>query len=284
MTLADIRSPDAPSPGFAVQAVALDLDGTCLDDRQRLHPRVRRCVRGVSMRLPVVVATGRMYRSAWPWTTELGTSAPMVCYQGAWVREHTADGEVGAALYERELAPQPSLRALQLSRENGWHINAYQDDELLCDQDRPEARLYSTIANVPIRFVDDLEPILRRGSTKLACVITDVDEVRRSIETLQRELNGTARVTRSLPQFVEIVDPLVSKATAVDVALKQLGTSLANAVAIGDAPNDIEMLSAAGFAVAVREAPEDVLAHADATCEAPERAGVADALQALSLC
>ncbi len=234
--------------------------------------------------MPVVVATGRMYKSALPWAIELCITAPLVCYQGAVVREIAAEGSIGGLLFACELRPEPALRALQIAREHGWHFNAYQDDELLCDQDRPEAHLYARIAGVPITFVPDLQPLLHRGSTKAVCVIEDRVEMERCVETLREGLGDSARVTWSLPVFVEVVNPAVSKAVAVDLALARFGTSLAETAAIGDAPNDIQMLEEAGFAVAVRGAPESVVEHADAVCELPEHGGVADVLGALGLC
>ena len=59
--------------------------------------------------------------------------------------------------------------------------------------------------------------------------------------------------------------------------------TLAEAVAVGDAPNDIELLAGAGYAVAVASSRPEVLAVADAVCAAPEDGGVADVLEALGL-
>ena len=125
---------------------------------------------------------------------------------------------------------------------------------------------------------------MRRGSTKGVCVIEDDEEKQRCVATMQGALGPAARVTWSLPMFVEIVNPAVSKARAVDVALERFDASLERSLAIGDAPNDIEMLDAAGFAVAVSSAHESVLRRADATCAGPEDAGVAECLEALGLC
>jgi Cof subfamily protein (haloacid dehalogenase superfamily) len=266
------------------RALVIDLDGTTIDYRQQLLPRVRDAVRATAGRLPVIVATGRMYRSALPWALELGIDQPLVCYQGAMVRGMPGDGGVGGEhIYERELRPEPALRALHLARREGWHFQAYQDDELLCDQDRPEAYLYSSISGVPFRLVDDLEPLLARGTTKAACVIDDPIEVDRASALMTSELMGVARVTRSNPEFVEILDPDVSKAAACEIVCARFGCTLADAIAIGDAPNDVEMLDAAGFAVAVANARPEVLAAADATCARPEDGGVADVIEALGL-
>ena len=61
------------------------------------------------------------------------------------------------------------------------------------------------------------------------------------------------------------------------------GSSLADAVAIGDAPNDVELLRAAGYAVAVASSRPEVIAAADVTCAPPEEGGVADVLAELGL-
>ena len=282
-TPADIRTASA-RPAFAPRALVIDLDGTTIDYRQELLPRVRDAVRATARRMPVIIATGRMYRSALPWALALGADQPLVCYQGAMVRGMPGnDGADGEHLYERELRPEPALRALHLARREGWHFQAYQDDELLCDQDRPEAQLYSSISGVQFRLVDDLEPLLARGTTKAALVIDDPVEVDRASALMTTELAGVARVTRSNPEFVEILDPEVSKAAACEIVCARFGCKLADIVAIGDAPNDVELLEAAGFAVAVASSRPEVLAAANATCGRPEDGGVADVIEALGL-
>src|SRR5579859_7412290 len=166
-----------PSPltgGFTPRVVVLDLDGTTIDYAQRLHPRIRDAVRAAATRMPVIVATGRMYRSALPWADELGVHEPLVCYQGAMVRETPLQGgSPGRTIFEQPLGAGPARRVLHIAREQDWHFQAYQDDELLCEHDRPEARLYAQISGVDFRLVPDLDPLLARGTTKAACVIED---------------------------------------------------------------------------------------------------------------
>ena len=111
--------PDSePARGaFVPRIVVLDLDGTTIDYRQRLHPRIRKAVRSVATRLPVIVATGRMYRSALPWASELGTHEPLVCYQGALVREAPRpDGSPGLTIFEQPLEAAAARRALAVAR------------------------------------------------------------------------------------------------------------------------------------------------------------------------
>ena len=75
----------------------------------------------------------------------------------------------------------------------------------------------------------------------------------------------------------------MSKATACEIVCERLGCSLADTLAIGDAPNDVEMLDAAGYAVAISSSRPEVLGVADATCAPPQDAGVADVLEVFGL-
>lgn len=282
----------APLPAHRPRLVLLDLDGTCLDLRdQSLHPRTRDAV-GAAVRggAIVVIASGRMYRSALPWARELQLTAPLVCYQGAVVRAMPREGDplvdgvpLGELLFEDAVHPDVALHALQVARDGGWHRQAYQDEQLLCEQDRPEAHLYARIAGVPITFVDDLAPRLRRGTTKFVCVVDDPHGVETCERAMHGALDGVARVKRSLPPFVEITDPQAGKGNALRRLCERLGVDLRDSVAVGDAPNDADMLAVAGYAVAVEGAPDELLRVADAVCGPPADAGVAQVLERLGL-
>jgi Cof subfamily protein (haloacid dehalogenase superfamily) len=272
-------------PTFTPRALLLDLDGTVLDAQVRLHPGTRDAIRAVAARIPVVIATGRMYRSALPWARELGIIAPLVCYQGALVRElPRADGSSGEVLLEKGVTPSAALRALHVCREHHWYFQAYADDDILCDEDTPEGELYTRISGVERTMVDDLEPIVRSGgSTKGVAVVTDRDEAARCRAVLAEALGDAARVTPSRPEFIEVVSPDVSKAAACALVCERSGVAMDQTIAFGDGANDIEMLDAAGFAVAVSGATDEVLAHADATCAPPEDDGVGTALRVLNI-
>jgi Cof subfamily protein (haloacid dehalogenase superfamily) len=285
VTPADIGAPGAPRPGFTPRALVIDLDGTTISKGAFLHPRTQAAVRAAAARHPVIVATGRMYVSALPWVRQLQVTEPLVCYEGAVVRTLLTSGDgLGDVLLERPLRSAPAVRALHVARLNDWHFHVYEDEVLLAERERPELHMYTAVAGVDYRIVPDLEPVLARGTPKAVCVIEDAGEVHRCMEAMRAELSGTARVTQSREQYVEIVDPDANKASACELVCRRLGVTLADAVAIGDAPNDVELLDAAGFAIVVASGRHpDVLAHADATCAPPTEGGVADVIDALRL-
>jgi Cof subfamily protein (haloacid dehalogenase superfamily) len=268
---------------FTPRLVVLDIDGTLIDSDLTLHPRTRTAVRAAAARLPVILATGRMYRSALPWARELHVGEPLVCYQGALVREQPHGGDPGAVLFEEELSREAATAAIDIARAHGWHRQAYADDQLFCEEDRPEAHLYARIAQVPINFIADLATVVTNGCIKVVCVSEDPATVDACVAAMAEGLGDLVRVTRSLAWFVEVVSPRINKALAVERVCARLGLTLGEAVAVGDAPNDSEMLAAAGCGVAVHSARPEVLAVADAVCADPGEAGVADVLEHFGL-
>ena len=285
MTPPDIRAADAPRPDFQPRALVLDLDGTSISQGKFLHPRTEAAVRAAAARLPVIVATGRQYLSALPWAQRMGVTQPLVCFEGAVIRTVADESRpLGTLLFERPLGAEPGVRALHVARENNWFMHAYDVEQLVSERDSPELHFYTDIAGVSYRLVPDLEPILRTGSAKAVCVVTDLDEAERCLQTMRRKLGAQAHVTQSLRQYIEVVDPGVSKSAACAIVCERLGVTLRDVIAIGDAPNDVDLLDAAGFAVVADSGryPE-VVARADATCAPPTEGGVADVLETLGL-
>ena len=287
---ADVLAAGAPRPVRPPRLVAIDVDGTLIDREQRLHPRTRDAVLAAGASAHVVLATGRMYRSVLPWALRLGIRAPLICYQGALVRALPSEGSPvvdgvprGEVVAEDAVDPPSAMRALEVARAGDWHIQAYRDDVLYCEQDRPEAHLYAHIAGVGFTLVEDLAPIMEAGSTKVVCVVADPEGAQRCEDALRSALGGGARVVRSLPEFVEITSPRAGKGRGLRVVCEALGVALEDVAAIGDAPNDVDMLDTAGFAVCVRSAGAGVVAVCDAVCAPPEEDGVADTLEALGL-
>jgi Cof subfamily protein (haloacid dehalogenase superfamily) len=286
-----LDDPGAPRPSGPVQLVALDLDGTTIDFEQRLHPHTRAAVRATVERgVPVVAATGRMYRSALPWTVELGLRAPLICYQGAMVRalpEPDAplhDGvPQGRLLAEDALSGDVCARAVDVARAGGWHVQGYRDDRLLFEHTGPEADFYMRIGQVDSELVEDLAAALTHGSTKIVCVVLEEASAAACEATMRGQLGASARVVRSMREFVEITNPVAGKGRALRRVCELLGVTLDAVVAAGDAPNDADMLAAAGFAVAVEGADPLALAAADAVIPDPGDAGVAVLLETLGL-
>ena len=82
---------------------------------------------------------------------------------------------------------------------------------------------------------------------------------------------------------LEISQKTASKGNALRMFAERMGVDVAQTMAFGDTQNDISMIRAAGFGVAMGNATEDVKEAADYVTRTNEEDGVAYALEKLVL-
>ena len=215
-----------------------------------------------------------MFRSVRPYLEQAGLEDPVVCYQGAVV----ADPD-GTFLRHEPIPLELAKEAIAAIDADGHHINCYVDDELYVAEVTPEARAYADFQSIPIHPVGDLVTWLSDPPTKLVSVddpvALDALEVR-----LKERFDGRLYVSKSLPHFLEIASPAVTKATGLEFLAAHVGFSTQGTVAFGDGENDVELLELAGYGVAVANAHQRVLDVADAVCESADEEGVAQVIEA----
>jgi hydroxymethylpyrimidine pyrophosphatase-like HAD family hydrolase len=78
--------------------------------------------------------------------------------------------------------------------------------------------------------------------------------------------------------FINVVDPGVSKGKALAVLTAHLGISMTEVMAIGDSTNDISLFSEVGLAVAMDNAPDEVKAAAHYVTLDVDQSGLAAAV------
>ncbi len=267
-------------PTAPIRLLAIDLDGTLVNDRLEIDPRDAAAVRAaVQAGVHVVLATGRMFRSSLPYAEALGLKGPIINYQGAVVRE-IASGEV---LYRCELTPAMQARVLEYAEPRDWHVNVYMAEEVYTERARPEADLYAHVARVPYHVVGRLSSWIRQDATKMVLVELDPSRVPQRMAELSAWMGRVGKVTRSLDWFVEVINPEVSKSRSLAMVADRLHVAQPEVCAIGDNTNDQEMIAWAGFGVAMGSAPSDVQAIARYVTGPPEAAGVAQVIERLIL-
>lgn len=97
------------------------------------------------------------------------------------------------------------------------------------------------------------------------------------------DLDDNLKTVRWHISGVDILDKDGSKARGIRAVLDKLGLSMAEAWAFGDGLNDIEMLGAVGFGVAMGNAHDDLKAVADFVCPSHKDDGIFRGLQDLGV-
>lgn len=90
-------------------------------------------------------------------------------------------------------------------------------------------------------------------------------------------------VLRSMPFFLEFLNPRGSKGQSLMLLADDLGIPRESTIAFGDAGNDIDMLEAAGTGIAMANGTEDAKAAADFVTLDNDHDGIPAALRKLNL-
>jgi HAD superfamily hydrolase (TIGR01484 family) len=197
---------------------------------------------------------------------------PIICYQGAQVR--MPDGTV---LLDRGVPRDLAMEVIRYARERDLHVQAYRDDQLIIERDRPEAHIYADHAGMEIHLVPDLDGAMGPTTPKLVIVAEPV-VLERILPEVRRIWQGRLNAATSTPDYLEFTSADSDKAGALSFLSARLGVRQDEVAAAGDGRNDASMLRWAGLGVAVEGSQPEVVAAAHSHTIAPPGHGGIDQL------
>ncbi len=234
-----------------IELLALDVDGTLIDETLSIPGRVRKAVHAAQRQgVIVTLATGRMLAATVPFARELGIDAPLICYQGGLIQAPDADEPLYRATMDSEVVRD----ALAWRGERGWHAVLYADDALFIAERRYPEDFYRRLLGENLHWVDDFNSVLERREPMKFLFIADPPEADRIEAAMRRRFDGQMEIVRSHANFVE-GNPLgVSKGAALRRLADHLSIPQERVMAVGDQGNDVPMLTWASVAVAMGNA------------------------------
>ena len=218
--------------------------------------------------IAVAACTGRPFPGTLPWVKRLGLDGPIVCYQGAQVR--TLSGEM---LLDQGIEHDLAMEVIRFARERDLHVQAYHDDELLVERDRPEAHEYADHAGMAINVVADLDQAMGPTTPKLV-IVAARETLEALLPEVRRRWQGRLNAATSMPTYLEFTSIVSDKAKALAFLCMKMEIPQARTVAVGDGRNDVSMISWAGLGIAVEGSEPEVIAAADRTIPGPGRGGI----------
>jgi len=243
----------------------LDLDGTLLNDAKEITPGNRAALeRTLKRGHGVIITTGRPLKSALEQSRRLGLDKPgcyTIAYNGAMVYDWSKQDKV----FQRALTIPSVIRVFEKANEIGEHIQTYDSFDVLVEPrgDDEAVRRYCKMVSMTHRVIGDIHTDLREDPVK--CLVINYEK-KDGLEVMQRWIRENMPEMDcffSCPQFLEVVPKGMNKGEAVKMLCKLLGVEIENAVACGDAANDLAMLKAAGIGVAMMNGADEVKAIAD---------------------
>jgi Cof subfamily protein (haloacid dehalogenase superfamily) len=259
-----------------IKLIALDLDGTIVNDQLKISPRVLKLLGHLitQTQVKVVIATGRMFLSALPFAKHIGIVEPLVSYQGAMVRELNEGYKLR---FHVPIQMGLAQEVMQLLLAEKYHINLYMNDNLWTHPNNHYAPRYSRAAGVEPIFHEDLLGSMTIEPTKI--MVIDDTRLDVLLEYLDRHFSGRLSFCRSRTNFCEIIDVSASKWNALKSLANEWGIKPEEIMAIGDQGNDLSMIEHAGIGVAMGNAPDYVKQMANFVAPSIDQDGAAEAIE-----
>ncbi len=258
--------------------VVLDMDGTLLTDAKEITPRTARAVRDAAARgVRVVLATARPFCSARPYAAALGLDTPIVCYNGALVR----DVPSARTLSARPIPAATAAAMAAFCQERGLYMKVFGDDFFCVSAPTEETVRYSPRYRVPYRAVGDVAAfIAREGLEPYSFVVhAHLDEIPGLKAEMEARWDGAVAGDCPNEHAIHFTAAGASKLAAVQALAASWGIGATQTLAIGDGGNALALLLWAGLGIAVANAPDELRAHADHVTASNNADGVALALE-----
>ncbi|RAK19465.1 hypothetical protein B0I26_10689 [Anoxybacillus vitaminiphilus] len=260
--------------------LALNIDGTVLKNNGRLQKETKEAIEFVKQKgVYVTLLTGRNFLSARKVAKALKLNAMLVTFQGAVIGK-TLDEKI----YEKTISEEKTFNIVQVLENFECNIRLMHERYSIGNRKKIQKNLVvQTVLSTgdpfvyPTQFVDSLGDTLRDeplAVPKIDVYFPSEEERDEAAKVLRKAFYGIDLIMQ--PNWkIEIVTSGVSKLNGLKKLGDYLGISLKEMVVIGDGPDDISAIEAAGLGVAMGNAPSEVKRAADWVTRSNEQLGVA---------
>ena len=268
---------------MAVKLIALDLDGTTLNNDGIISDGNRAALNEAAKKgVNIVVATGRP-RTALPKDVfEIDAIRYVLTSNGARI----TDLKENKSIYENCMSQLTAEKSVELLRSYDYVLECFIDgvayiEKAYYDKVKASGKSFRNVSYIlnTRNPVDDIYQFILDNKTSIENINVNFEDVSEKPAMKEKLLTiPEATITSSFNHNLEIGGATTSKAEALRCMGELLGIKREEMMAVGDSPNDIAMLRASGFPVAVGNAKDEVKAVAKYVAPANYEDGVADAV------
>jgi hypothetical protein len=260
---------------FKCSAVITDVDGTLVNDEERLTPRAVSAVAGLrASGIVFSIISSRPPRGMRQLLGPLEITTPIGSFNGGVITATDL-----SIISEHLLSPAIARRTVDMLNAHGVQVWVFSgQDWLVCDSDGPYVGIEERTVGFRAKIVKDFEASLD-GAAKIVGVSRDFELLARCESDVHSALADNASVTRSKPYYLDITHPLANKGAALSEIAQLLTVPLAEIAVIGDGGNDVAMFERSGLSIAMGNASPEVQQAADFVTDSNSDEGFANAVE-----
>jgi len=269
-----------------IKLIAIDLDGTLLDNKKRLSDINRQAlIQCVQKGIWIVPCTGRTVHGIPEEIKGISGIRYAITTNGAVIE----DMEEKTVIDTRMLSREQALELLHLVK--AYHVMY---DPYIDRRGITEPRFYEHLTEYGLP--PELQDMVHKTRDVHPNIIEFVEKNHKPVEKVnlffpemeerarlraELELRQDILVTSSIPNNLEINAIGATKGEAILRLASYLGIDGKLTMAIGDGENDLSMIQKAGIGVAMKNGSKELLAAADYITSTNEENGVASAINRL---
>ncbi|GAA4336851.1 Cof-type HAD-IIB family hydrolase [Actinomadura luteofluorescens] len=257
-----------------VDWIVTDLDGTLVGrDLKIVESSLAALRRFVASGGTVVIATGRSEEAALPYYRALDLTTPAILYNGARV----VDLGTGAVLHRRclDVAAWAKLTPLFAELPSGVWPVAFAQGRAHTTGSSAALREYARRDGIDLGHIASWDDLPLDDIVKVMLICDRPELMDPTEEAVAAVVSGVTLV-RSESTYLEVLPAGATKGTALRELAAARGVALSAVAAIGDNPNDLDMIQAAGLGAAVGDGAEIVRSAADVVVGPCDEGAVAD--------
>lgn len=254
-------------PSQSFRLVALDLDGTSLDSRDRLRPSTKKAVEAARANgVEVVLVTGRHHVVTRPYHAEFGLDTPAICCNGTYVYDFAGNRPVLGEPMDKAKARE----MITLGRRHDVHILLYVDDAMTFEATTPHldgmmawAATFPEATRPRLRRVANFEETIEAVPHVWKLVVNS--ENTEAITAWHREATALSgfNIESSWINRWDVMVAGASKGPRLLEWAATRGIAPEAILAFGDNLNDVTMIASVGHGVAMGNAAEGLKVVAD---------------------
>ena len=272
---------------MAVRLIAVDIDGTLLDNKWEVpEANLKAIAEAVERGIEVALVTGRRFDFALPIARQIPCALTMVVNNGAVIKSKD-----GATVLRHLLPRAVARRVLEATREfragAAVVFDRPRENQIVYEQidwEDPGRKSYFLRNKEYISQCSPLEECLTEDPIQV--MYTGPVGRMREVESALRRLDGSGEYALAVTEYearnfglVDVIHPACSKGAALAELARMRGVGKEEVMAIGDNLNDREMLEFAGVAVVMGNSVPELRRLGWRETKSNDEGGVAEAIE-----
>lgn len=267
-----------------IKMVALDLDGTTLNEQGELSPRTKETFKlAMEQGVHIVICTGRTFASLPIELFSIEGLEYVVTSNGAQITR-LADRKT---IYENNLSPASIDQIVEILKQENYSVEVFvkgkayiaEEEYAMYQREGSSFRDVSYVLRTrnPIPDFFDFMCNHREEIENINISFPQMED--RSYLTERLSEVDHVTLTTSFVHNIEVGGATTSKAEALRYLMEELHMTAKNLMAVGDSHNDLAMIQLANIGVVMGNASDEMKKHADYVTDDNANDGVAKAIE-----